>query len=88
ASGEELREATRSLANLRALHERIIESIRSGLITTDLEGNIFTFNAAAEDITGYKRENVRGQSLFTIFGDIRSDFELAAREAGETRGRF
>ncbi|MCV4933207.1 PAS domain-containing protein, partial [Escherichia coli] len=52
ASGEELREATRSLANLRALHERIIESIRSGLITTDLEGNIFTFNAAAEDITG------------------------------------
>lgn len=88
ASGEQLREATRSLANLRALHERIIESIRSGLITTDLDGNIYTFNAAAEDITGYKRETVRGRSLFSIFGDIRSDFELAAREAGETRGRF
>ena len=46
-SGEQLREATKSLQNLRALHERIIESIRSGLITTDLEGHIFTFNAAA-----------------------------------------
>ncbi|MER3431683.1 MAG: hypothetical protein C4324_11710 [Blastocatellia bacterium] len=87
ASGEQLREATRSLENLRALHERIIESIRSGLITTDLNGNIYSFNAAAEDITGYKRENVRGRSLFSIFGDLRSDLELAARESGETRSR-
>ena len=39
--------ATQSLANLRALHERIVASIRSGLVTTDLEGRIFTFNAAA-----------------------------------------
>src|SRR4029434_8823060 len=43
--------ATQSLANLRALHERIVASIRSGLVTTDLEGRIFTFNAAAEEIT-------------------------------------
>src|SRR5215203_3753269 len=41
-SGEELKEATKSPASLRALHERIIESIRSGLITTDLGGTIFT----------------------------------------------
>jgi len=30
-----LQAATQSLANLRALHERIVESIRSGLVTTD-----------------------------------------------------
>jgi len=35
SSGEALKLAAKSLANLRALHERIIESIRSGLITTD-----------------------------------------------------
>ena len=48
--------ATQSLANLRALHERIVASIRSGLVTTDLEGRIFTFNAAAQEITGYQED--------------------------------
>src|SRR5213075_3016112 len=45
-SDVELAAATRSLADLRALHERIVESIRSGVITTDLQGRIYTFNAA------------------------------------------
>ena len=48
-----LKAATQSLATLRALHERIVESIRSGVVTTDLQGRIYTFNAAAEEITGY-----------------------------------
>ncbi len=64
--------ATQSLANLRALHERIVESIRSGLVTTDLDGVIFTFNKAAEEITGYKEEDVRGQDASIFFGEIQS----------------
>jgi len=63
--------ATQSFANLRALHERIVESIRSGLVTTDLEGRIYTFNKAAEEITGYQEEAVRGQDASVIFGEIR-----------------
>jgi two-component system sensor histidine kinase PilS (NtrC family) len=63
--------ATQSLANLRALHERIVESIRSGVVTTDLEGRIYTFNAAAEEITGYKRMDVRGQDASIFFGEIK-----------------
>ena len=55
---------------LQVLHERIIESIRSGLITTDLEGNIYTFNAAATEITGYKSEEMLGKSISAIFGNI------------------
>ena len=39
-SGESMEEAAKDLRNLRVLHERIIESIRSGLITTDLAGKI------------------------------------------------
>lgn len=62
--------ATQSLANLRALHERIVESIRSGVVTTDLQGIIFTFNKAAEEITGYKEEDVRGQDASIFFGEI------------------
>ncbi len=69
-SDTRLRAATQSLANLRAFHERIVESIRSGLITTDLQGRIFTFNAAAEEITGYKELDVRGQDASIIFGDL------------------
>jgi two-component system sensor histidine kinase PilS (NtrC family) len=63
--------ATQSLANLRALHERIVESIRSGVVTTDLEGRIYTFNAAAEEITGYKQMDVRGQDASIFFGEIK-----------------
>src|SRR5438552_5681151 len=57
----QLAAATLSLADLRALHERIVESIRSGVVTTDLQGRIYIFNAAAEEITGYKLADVRGQ---------------------------
>ena len=77
SSGEQLREATKTLANLQALHERIIESIRSGLITTDLEGNIYTFNAAASEITGFKADGMQGRSIFSLFGNIKQPIELS-----------
>lgn len=63
--------ATQSLANLRALHERIVASIRSGLVTTDLEGRIFTFNAAAQEITGYRESTIRGQDASILFGEMK-----------------
>jgi two-component system sensor histidine kinase PilS (NtrC family) len=77
--------ATQSLANLRALHERIVESIRSGVVTTDLEGRIYTFNAAAEEITGYKQSDVRGQDASIFFGEIKeiiaSSLEIHSTQA-------
>ena len=63
--------AKQSLATLRALHERIVESIRSGVVTTDLQGRIYSFNAAAGEITGFPEEDVRGQDASIFFGDIR-----------------
>lgn len=70
SSGEELEKATKNLAKLRALHERIVESIRSGLITTDLDGKIYTFNTAAVEITGYRADDMRGQAISSLFGNI------------------
>lgn len=89
-SGIELEETAKSLASLRALHERIVESIRSGLVTTDLDGNIFTFNAAATEITGYLPEQMLGKSIDELFGDIREqiDLSLAAAGDGEPLPRF
>jgi two-component system, NtrC family, sensor histidine kinase PilS len=82
--------ATQSLANLRALHERIVESIRSGVVTTDLEGRIYTFNGAAEEITGYERDDVRGQDASIFFGEMRDyrQRSLRAAEGGEASPRF
>ena len=90
ASGEKLKETAKTLANLRVLHERIVESIRSGLITTDLEGRIYTFNATAAEITGYKAEEMRGQSIYSLFGDIQMPIKnaLDATETGDQPPRF
>ncbi|HSK63782.1 MAG TPA: ATP-binding protein [Pyrinomonadaceae bacterium] len=85
-----LRAAKQSLANLRALHERIIASIRSGLVTTDLAGRIYTFNAAAEEITGYSEQAIRGQDASILFGDLKDRIarSLRALENGGASPRF
>lgn len=90
ASGEKLKETAKTLANLRVLHERIVESIRSGLITTDLEGSIYTFNATAAEITGYTAEEMRGKSVYSLFGDIQLPIKdaLEATESGVQTPRF
>src|SRR5207253_7137899 len=81
--GAELEETAKSLATLRVLHERIVESIRSGLITTDLDGNIFTFNAAATEITGYRLDEMQGRSIYDLFGNIREPIDLSLAAAGD-----
>lgn len=89
-SGEKLKETTKTLANLRVLHERIVESIRSGLITIDLDGNIYTFNKTAEDITGCRAEDVRGTSVYNLLGNIRLQIENALKTeyTTETQPRY
>lgn len=75
-SEDELAIATRDLADYRVFNDRIIESMRSGLVTTDLRGNVVTFNRAAEEITGYKVPDIKGKSIFSIFGDIEKQIEV------------
>ncbi len=85
-----LQAARQSLANLRALHERIVASIRSGVVTTDLDGRIYTFNAAAREITGYTEDTIRGQDASILFGDIKDHVagSLRAAETGSASPRF
>ncbi|HSK73326.1 MAG TPA: PAS domain S-box protein, partial [Pyrinomonadaceae bacterium] len=90
ASGEQLKEARKTLTNLRAFHERIIESIRSGLITADLEGSIYTFNPAATEITGYTAEEMLGKPISMLLGNIEQPIALSlqAVETSEPQPRF
>src|SRR5205085_11917937 len=77
----QLSEATQTLASLRALHERIVESIRSGVITTDLQGRIYTFNAAAAEITGHTADALRGAEASILFGPLAGRIEESLRAA-------
>ena len=85
-----LQAAKQSLAHLRALHERIVASIRSGVVTTDLAGRIYTFNAAAEEITGYREGTIRGEDASILFGDLKQQIAESVRalEKGEASPRF
>lgn len=81
----EMREAANALASLRALHERIVESIRSGVITTDLERRVYTVNRAAEEMTGYSSEDLRGKDVSILFGDIGAHIEESLTAAAEAQ---
>lgn len=79
----QMREATHALVSLRALHERIVESIRSGVITTDLERRVYTVNRSAEEMTGYTAADLRGQDVSILFGDLASRIDESLRSAAE-----
>jgi two-component system sensor histidine kinase PilS (NtrC family) len=63
-----LDERDRGLQSLRAFHENVVRSMGSGLLTTDLNGKILTFNAAAESITGFSRAEVIEMDWWKVFG--------------------
>ncbi|MDT8446780.1 MAG: ATP-binding protein [bacterium] len=53
---EELRDKNQELTN-------VLQSLKSGLVVTDLKGRILTFNRAAVALTGIERETALGQEL-------------------------
>src|ERR1051326_1478611 len=55
-AGVELEKSTGQVAFLQAFSDRIVDSLGSGLVTTDVEGHIYLFNHAAEQITGYRAD--------------------------------
>jgi two-component system, NtrC family, sensor histidine kinase PilS len=65
---EQLQEKITSLEHLQALHEHIVSSIRSGLITTDLQGTITVFNSTAAELTERQDADVLGQPVWSIAG--------------------
>jgi len=56
-----LEHASHEIADLRAFNEYVIDGLLSGLITTDAQGRILTFNRAAASITGIPPEQAAGQ---------------------------
>jgi two-component system sensor histidine kinase PilS (NtrC family) len=64
----ELREKSIDLEDLRVLQDHILRSVGSGIVTMDLQGNIASWNPAAEHITGYRYDEIKSRWQ-EVFGD-------------------
>jgi two-component system sensor histidine kinase PilS (NtrC family) len=66
SSGVRLEQASSQIADLQALNQHVIDSLPSGLATTDNTGRILTFNRAAENITGRSSPSVAGRPIAEV----------------------
>ena len=66
SAGARLQQASTQIADLQALNQHVIDSLPSGLATTDHAGRILTFNRAAELITGHSFSSVIGRQIGTV----------------------
>jgi two-component system sensor histidine kinase PilS (NtrC family) len=72
-TGTELEDKRGKLANLQAFNENIINSMRGGLFTTNLDGFITLFNKSASEITGHKPERIIGTHVNKIFDFLQEE---------------
>jgi two-component system sensor histidine kinase PilS (NtrC family) len=66
-TGERLEKKARALVGFQELHRCILESIESGVFTTDNHGQVTSFNRRAQDITGYSKAEVFGVLWWDLF---------------------
>ncbi len=76
--------ASTALADLKAFNQHVIESLTSGLMTTDRAGRIVTVNRAAEQITGLTADHVAGQFAADV---LQVPDEFAALLASDLNGK-
>jgi len=72
-TGRELRDKSGQVANLQAKNENIIQSMREGLLSTDLDGAITELNPAGAEILGRQLEEVRGSHIEEFFHGLAED---------------
>jgi PAS domain S-box-containing protein len=80
-----LREKAEELQGLTEYNENILESIDSGMLVLDLEGQVVRWNRAMEGLYGKSREDVLGRSLDDILPPsfleaLRGSLVLGGRE--------
>lgn len=84
-AGLELQDKSGELLSLQALHENVVHSIRSGLITTDIEGRITLMNAPGQKLLERTASAVYGRYVSELFLDRLPHLEGLSAQ-GEVRG--
>lgn len=69
----DLKRAERALFREKELAQVTLESIGDAVITTDIQGNIYQFNAVAEQLTGWQTSEAKGRPLSEIFNIIHEE---------------
>jgi len=65
---QELREKSMDFDDLQVIQDHILRSVGSGIVTMNMTGEITSWNNAAEQITGYRFDDIR-TNWKTVFGD-------------------
>jgi two-component system, NtrC family, sensor histidine kinase PilS len=86
-AGAALSQRTSDLVQLQSLYERTVESLMSGLLTTDPEGRVTSFNREAERITGMERSEARGRDVEAALPGVRALIASAAASGHDVRSR-
>ncbi len=81
-------EAVEQVADLRELNEVIVNSIQSGLLTTDAAGHVLYVNRFGEAILKRPAAEVRGHSVRELFGPSLEPVALRARAGSRTLARM
>jgi two-component system sensor histidine kinase PilS (NtrC family) len=84
-TGLELEGKSGELVSLQALHENVIHSIRSGLITTDLDGRVTLLNAPGQKLLQRTAAAAYGRYISELFMDRLPKVDSASAQ-GEVRG--
>jgi len=66
SAGVRLDRASSDLADLQALNQNVIDSLPSGLVTTDPSQHVLTFNHAAERICGMEADTAVGRPVSDV----------------------
>src|SRR5580700_617752 len=86
----QLKHASGALEDLQILHENIIQSISSGLITTGLDGRVTLANSAAQKLLESTPEQLLGRPVTQLFLDAlpNGESQTHAEVRFDTKGSF
>src|SRR6266849_3072863 len=86
----QLKDASGALEDLQILHENIIQSISSGLITTGLDGRITLANNAAQKLLERTPDQLLGKPVTQLFLDAlpNGESQTHAEVRFDTKGTF
>ncbi|MEW6054515.1 MAG: ATP-binding protein [Nitrospirota bacterium] len=83
---KKLEEKDLDLRDLEFFNKEVLESLPSGLFTTDMSGKVLIFNRAAERITDTLQETIVGQRIDSVFPFFSFPFSEGRREEVITVG--
>jgi two-component system, NtrC family, sensor histidine kinase PilS len=91
SAGARLQQASTQIADLQALNQHVIDSLPSGLATTDQSDRILTFNRAAQAITGVPFQTAVGRPIGEVMrlpAPVNDAIHEGLREPGTRRHEF